>query len=147
MNKELKVIRATFAKTIFSRLHQSFFKSENYIKNDPILVQANANNALVPVESGPTVPKPRGEKKHFCQECGKGFTRADKLRIHNRLHTGERHVFRKLFLKIDFLNLSVVIVISLSSRNSPGLTLASTAKIHFIDGTTGKNMNVVILER
>ena len=35
--------------------------------------------------SGALVPL---EKKFQCTECGKAFTRMDKLRIHNRIHTG-----------------------------------------------------------
>ena len=45
--------------------------SENGDPNGP------GSGALVPLE-----------KKFQCTECGKAFTRMDKLRIHNRIHTG-----------------------------------------------------------
>ena len=38
----------------------------------------------------PKETPPKKERKHFCQECGKGFTRPDKLKRHTIIHSPDR---------------------------------------------------------
>ena len=45
---------------------------------------------LPQIETKPTVENPKKQRKHFCQECGKGFTRPDKLKRHTIIHSPDR---------------------------------------------------------
>jgi uncharacterized Zn-finger protein len=72
-----------------SRMHPKSHVSIVSMKNGMLAITAGTseNGALVPngPHAGALVPL---EKKFQCTECGKAFTRMDKLRIHNRIHTG-----------------------------------------------------------
>ena len=45
---------------------------------------------LPEVVTKPPQETPKKERKHFCQECGKGFTRPDKLKRHIIIHSPDR---------------------------------------------------------
>ena len=45
---------------------------------------------LPQIDTKPPVETPKKQRKHFCQECGKGFTRPDKLKRHTIIHSPDR---------------------------------------------------------
>lgn len=45
---------------------------------------------LPQIETKPPQETPKKQRKHFCQECGKGFTRPDKLKRHTIIHSPNR---------------------------------------------------------
>ena len=45
---------------------------------------------LPQVDTKPAQDTPKKQRKHFCQECGKGFTRPDKLKRHTIIHSPDR---------------------------------------------------------
>lgn len=50
----------------------------------------HGDESILRVQSKPAQPPGKKEKKHFCEECGKGFTRADKLKRHSIIHSPNR---------------------------------------------------------
>uniref|UniRef100_A0A6P7EZR9 Zinc finger protein 664-like isoform X3 n=1 Tax=Diabrotica virgifera virgifera TaxID=50390 RepID=A0A6P7EZR9_DIAVI len=86
-------IEGTLHKTQCSICLKVFSKIATLLKH--ITTKHNAN------------PADKVEKRHLCDMCGKGFGTSDKLKIHYRIHTGDKpfgcHYCEKRFTKKDYL--------------------------------------------